>query len=68
MSEIITQDVRNRFKQILSDELNNLPELLEQLEPKERLNFICKMMPYILPKIDSVDYTRGEPDNFSFKK
>ena len=42
MSEIITQDVRNRFKQILSDELNNLPELLEQLEPKERqkLEFI----------------------------
>ncbi len=67
MSEIRTEELRNQFKKMVGDELEKLPELLEQLEAKERLNFICRMIPFVLPKVDTVDYSRGENDNFSFK-
>ncbi len=68
MSEIRTEELRNQFKKIVGDELEKLPELLEQMEAKERLNFICRMIPYVLPKVDTVDYSRGEPDNFIYKE
>ncbi|MEM6806806.1 MAG: hypothetical protein AAF696_35725 [Bacteroidota bacterium] len=35
-------------------EINELPEYWEKLTPKDRLNFIAKLAPYILPKVESV--------------
>jgi small nuclear ribonucleoprotein (snRNP)-like protein len=36
-------------------------ETLKGLEPLQRLNIICKLIPYVLPKTASVHHTLGEP-------
>ncbi len=57
----LTRDLRQTLKAIVHKELEQLPALLEGLEPKERLNIICKIMPFVLPKVEAVQHTAGEP-------
>lgn len=62
----LTLDIRERLKSMMEKELAKLPEVLEDLEPLPRLNIICKLVPYILPKVQAVGHSSGEPLNFRF--
>ena len=62
----LSNQIRNVLKSIYDDELENLPKYLEELTTKERIDFIIKITPYILPKLETVHYKEGEPINFSF--
>lgn len=57
----MTTDLRQALKAMLQRELENLPTLLESLEPKERIAILCRIMPFILPKVMPVPQTEGEP-------
>jgi hypothetical protein len=57
-------DMRATLKEVFTKEIERLPEYLETLEPKDRLNFICKMVPYVLPKVEAVASTIDEKDDF----
>jgi len=57
----LTSELRSILKDVLSDELEKLPETLEALQPKERIEMIIKLVPYVLPKVESVKMDRGEP-------
>jgi hypothetical protein len=57
----LTKDLRQTLKAIVQKELEQLPGYLEGLEPKERLNIICKIMPFVLPKVEAVKPSAGEP-------
>jgi hypothetical protein len=46
----------------MQKELEQLPETLKELDPVQRLNILCKLMPYVLPKTESVKHTLGEPE------
>ena len=59
--QILTTQLRDILKTIMQKEIENLPETLEQLEPKERVNVICKLMPFVFPKVNTVSATEGEP-------
>ena len=59
--QILTNGLREALKVIMQKEIEKLPETLEGLEPKERLNVICKLMPFVFPKVESVHPTEGEP-------
>jgi hypothetical protein len=59
--QIFTNDLRETLKSIMQKEIEKLPETLENLEPKERLNILCKLMPFIFPKVEAVNPTEGEP-------
>jgi hypothetical protein len=61
--QILTNNLRETLKMIMNKEIQKLPENLETLEPKERLNILCKLMPFVLPKVESVTHTQGEPEN-----
>lgn len=61
-------DLRNRLKDILQKELDELPELLKELDPAQRVNILCKLMPFVLPKTESVRPEFGEPDEFKMKR
>ena len=50
-----------RLKEIVSAEMARLPELLEQLEPKERVRTILQLLPYVTPKVETVGTDYGEP-------
>jgi len=41
----------------------NIRDTLKELEPVQRLNILCKLIPYVLPKVESVTHTQGEPEN-----
>ena len=47
---VITKDLRQTLKSILQKEVENLPSRLDDLEPKDRLNVLCKLIPFVLPK------------------
>lgn len=64
----ITGSIRDTLKEFMQKELAQLPETLKDLEPVQRLNILCKLMPYVLPKTDSVKHNFGEPDEFKIKK
>ena len=58
---ILTNQLRDKLKSIVSDELERLPEYLEKMEPKDRINCILKLLPYVFPKVESVSFDQGEP-------
>lgn len=60
----LTKEIRVVLKKIMAEELKSIPEILNSLEPRERLELLIKLMPYVLPKIQSVNHTTGEPFDF----
>lgn len=58
---ILTNNLRDNLKTIMQNEIEKLPATLEELEPKERLNVVCKLLPYVFPKVETVHPTQGEP-------
>jgi len=44
--EILTTDLRETLKAMMQREIEQLPETLKDLEPIQRLNILCKLMPY----------------------
>lgn len=59
--QVLTMGLRETLKNIMQREFEKLPETLEALEPKERINIVCKLMPYVFPKVETVHSTEGEP-------
>ena len=59
--QILTNDLRGKLKSIMQREIERLPETLESLEPKERMNILCKLLPYVFPKVEAVSPQEGEP-------
>jgi hypothetical protein len=59
--QTLTAELRDTLKTIMQNEIEKLPETMEQIEPKERVNLICKLMPFVFPKLNTVSATEGEP-------
>ena len=57
----MTKELRTLLKDILYQELEQVRERLELLEPKERFELLIKLMPYVLPKTTSVSHKTNEP-------
>ena len=66
--QVKTTDLRLFLKELMQREFEALPELLEQLEPKERIKLMCKLMPFVLPKVEAVTHLQGEPDEFKIQR
>ncbi|MEJ7739609.1 MAG: hypothetical protein WKF97_19465 [Chitinophagaceae bacterium] len=64
--EPLVKNIRETLKELIQKELEVLPETLKDLEPERRLNIVCKLIPYVLPKVETVHSTTGESDNWSF--
>lgn len=60
----MTGDLRRLLKATIKKEIERLPEYLQSLETKDRVNVLCKMLPFVLPKVESVHFEEGE--QFSF--
>ena len=63
----ITNELRESLKQVIDSELLSLSERLEDLEPKDRVELLIKLLPYIIPKVQTVSHTENEPVDWSFK-
>ena len=49
-SNKLTGTLKEMITQYVTDELQHLPTLLNKLEPKDKAEYIIKLLPYILPK------------------
>ena len=56
----LTKELRTALKNVISDELEQLPYQLEKLQPKERIELLAKLLPYALPRVDSETYKVSE--------
>jgi hypothetical protein len=65
-NQIIISDLRETLKSIMKSEIEKLPETLESLETKDRINIVCKLMPFVFPKIETIKPTTGEPFNIEW--
>jgi len=54
------KQLRSVLKNCIHNEFEKLPELLEELKPKERLELLVKLLPYALPKNKEVSVSYGE--------
>ena len=57
----LTRELRTVLKDILYDEIERLPHRLDELEAKDRLELLVKLMPYVFPKVQSVSPSADEP-------
>ena len=57
----LTSNIRETLKEMMQKEIEKLPETLKELEPAQRLNILCRMMPFVLPKVESIHHESGEP-------
>ena len=57
----MTKELRVLLKDIMYQELEEIQERFSLLEPKQRIELIIKLMPYILPKVNSISHTTNEP-------
>jgi hypothetical protein len=57
----MTIDLRENLKRLVERELHALPEMMEGMEPKDRINVICKLLPFVMPKVEAVKSDYGEP-------
>ena len=62
----MTKEIRAVLKDVISQQLESMPDVLATLEPKEKLEFIIKLMPYVLPKVEAVKMNDGEGLTFDW--
>lgn len=62
-----TAETKEIIQKIVSNELDNIETLLKQLEPKERIDAVIKMLPYIVPKQQEVELKEKETIHISFR-
>jgi hypothetical protein len=62
----LTKELRTVLKDFIFDELEALPAKLDELDTKDRIEIIIKIMPYVLPKVDNVKGDNGEPVSFGW--
>ena len=56
----LTKELRSALKDVLYDEIEQIPHRLDKLETKDRLELLVKLMPYVFPKVQSVSPSLDE--------
>jgi len=51
----MTKELKEVLSDIVNNELANVKKLLSTLTPKERLDVVIKLLPYIVPRLKETD-------------
>lgn len=62
--QVLTMELRQTLKATMKKELEKLPDTLQALEPKDRLNVLCRLMPFVFPKVETIHAKEDEPIQF----
>ena len=57
-----TRELRDMVVSLVDGEMDHISALLKTLEPKERLDFFVKLLPYAAPRLNSVLAEVRTPD------
>ena len=55
-----TATTRQALEPIVQAEIERIPEYLDQLEPRDRITALTKLLPYVAPKLQSIELTEPE--------
>ena len=58
---ILTKEVRIILKAVIFEEVTLIQDHLKELDPKVRLQILIKLLPYVCPKLENIQYDLGEP-------
>jgi hypothetical protein len=50
-TDVLTSNLRGTLKEWFAKELEQVPAYIECLEPKERLSYLLKLMPFVMSTI-----------------
>lgn len=56
----LTKEMRDVLKGVVAEELEGLPQRFNELDTKDRLELFIKLLPFVLPKTQSISHTKGE--------
>jgi hypothetical protein len=59
-NQLKIDDIRETLKTLMQNEISDLPQRLEALDNEKRIGIICKLIPYVFPKIETVEVSQGE--------
>lgn len=59
---------RKALEETLSNEIHKLPELLEQLDARDRVTAISRLLPYVLPKREITELIESDKEQDQGKK
>ena len=54
-SNKMTTELRDKLQSIIEMTVDELPKLLEQMAPEERLKALTALLPYVVPKLSNVE-------------
>ncbi len=57
-----TSETKEKLLEIVGFQIDNLGSTLEQLEPIEKVNAICKLLPYLIPR-QSENTLKGDKES-----
>ena len=57
---VLTKEVRAILKAVVFEEVALIQDHLKELDPKIRLQILIKLLPYVCPKLESVQHDLGE--------
>ena len=60
----LTKELRAILKDVLFNEIDQLPNHLQSLQIKDRLDLVVKLLPYAIPRIEAASYKIGEPNDW----
>lgn len=55
----ITKEVRESIQDFVEGEIKEIPQLIGHLEPQERLSFLIKLLPYVVPRLKHTETYSG---------
>ncbi|MFV0227475.1 hypothetical protein OBK05_07240 [Empedobacter falsenii] len=53
----VTSDIREKFNQLLTDNLETISDDLKELSPKDRINVLLQLSKFVLPQLKSTEIT-----------
>lgn len=64
---LMTKDMRAQLKAIVETELQALPAYLAELDSRQRMDAVFRLLPYVLPKIEPVPVPSEDPLDLLFE-
>lgn len=62
----VTKDIRLVLKDVVEHELGQLSKNLKELSPKDRLDVVTKLLPYVMPKAEAASVPSQESESPNF--
>lgn len=58
----VTTEIKDVINKFLKENTNNLQTEFDNLESKDKLRFVIDLLPYAVPKLQSVEVKETEPE------